>query len=160
MQFCLQTAEIKNWWKCWLWGVQETKCQEIYTTGHGKASPFQPWWSVRGAVRHYFDINRCSLSRSMFYFCLLRLGLAVTGAPAENFGTRIHGVIGWHILLYRHLPLYYLIISVWLFCPLLLCLFVVICLFVCFVCMSCLCVHNKFSLCVLGFYYGPMAKIQ
>ena len=28
----------------------------------------------------------------MFCFCLLRLGLAVTGAPAENFGTRIHGV--------------------------------------------------------------------
>ena len=24
--------------------------------------------------------------------CLLRLGLAVTGAPAEPFGTRIHGV--------------------------------------------------------------------
>ena len=28
-------------WKCWLWGVQETWCHEIYTTGHGKASPFQ-----------------------------------------------------------------------------------------------------------------------
>ena len=27
-----------------------------------------------------------------FCFCLLRLGLAVTGAPAENFGTLIHGV--------------------------------------------------------------------
>ena len=26
----------------WLWGVQETKCQEIYTTGHGKVSTFQP----------------------------------------------------------------------------------------------------------------------
>ena len=28
----------------------------------------------------------------MFCFCLLWLGLAVTGAPAENFGTRIDGV--------------------------------------------------------------------
>ena len=78
-------------WKCWLWSVQETKWQEIYTTGHGKTSPFQLWWSVRGAIPT-FDVNRCSLHRSMFCFCLLRLGLAVTWARAENFGTRIHGV--------------------------------------------------------------------
>ena len=47
-------------WKCWLWGVQETRCYEIYTTGHGKASPFQPWWSVRCAILT-FDVNQCSL---------------------------------------------------------------------------------------------------
>ena len=31
-------------WKCWLWGVQETKWQYnfICITGHEKASPFQP----------------------------------------------------------------------------------------------------------------------
>ena len=28
----------------------------------------------------------------MFCFCLLWLGLSVTEAPAENFGTRIHGM--------------------------------------------------------------------
>ena len=39
-----------------------------------------------------FDVNRCSLPGSMFCFYLLGLGLAVTGAPAENSGTRIHGV--------------------------------------------------------------------
>ena len=38
------------------------------------------------------DVNQCSLRGSTFCFCLLRLGLAVTGAPAEHFGTRIHGV--------------------------------------------------------------------
>ena len=30
---------------------------------------------------------------STFCFYLLRLGLAVTGAVDENFGTRIHGVL-------------------------------------------------------------------
>ena len=76
---------------------QEQKCTkwlrfpEIYTTGHGKASPFQPWWSVRCAIPT-FDVNQCSLRGSTFCFCLLQLGLAVTGAPAEHFGTRIHGV--------------------------------------------------------------------
>ena len=80
-------------WKCWLWGIQETKCPEIYTSRHGSASLFQLWWSVRGAVPT-FDVNRCSLPGSMFCLCLLRLGLAVTGAPAENFRTRIHGVGG------------------------------------------------------------------
>ena len=39
-----------------------------------------------------FDVNQCSLRGSTFCLCLLRLGLAVTGAPAEHFGTRIHGV--------------------------------------------------------------------
>ena len=39
-----------------------------------------------------FDVNQCSLRGSTFCFCLFRLGLAVTGAPAEHFGTRIHGV--------------------------------------------------------------------
>ena len=117
-------------WKCWLWGVQETKCQDIYTTGHGKASPFQPWWSVRGAVRHYFDVYRCSLPRSMFYFCLLRLGLAVTEAPAENFGTRIHGVLladTYYSIVICH---YNVSLSRCDFCPLLLCL-----LFVCLFCL-------------------------
>ena len=60
-----------------------------------EASPIQPWWSVRGAIPT-FDVNRCSLPGSMFCVCLLRLGLAVTGAPAENFGTRIHGVTLWN----------------------------------------------------------------
>ena len=50
----------------------------IYITGHGTASLFQPWWSVRGAIRT-FDVNRCSLPGSTFCFCLLRLGLVVTG---------------------------------------------------------------------------------
>ena len=83
-------ANVRNLkWKCWLWGVQETKCYDIYTTRHGKASPFQLWWSVRGAIP-IFDVNRCSLPGSMFCVCLLRLGLAVTGAQAENFRTRVH----------------------------------------------------------------------
>ena len=63
---------------------------QIYTTGHGKASPFQPWWSVRGAIRT-FDVNRCSLPSSTFCFCLLRLGLAVTGSSGwklRNADTR------------------------------------------------------------------------
>ena len=77
-------------WKCRLRGVQETKCQEFYNTGHGKA-PFQPWWSVRGAMPT-FDVNRCILAGLTFCFCLLRQGLAVTGARAENFGTRLHSV--------------------------------------------------------------------
>ena len=38
-----------------------------------------------------FDVNQCSLRGQTFCFYLLRLGLAVTGAPAEHFGTRIHG---------------------------------------------------------------------
>ena len=71
--------------------VQETRRHEIYTTEHGKASPFQLWWTVRGAMPTV-NVNRGNLWGSMFCFCLLRLGLAVTGAPAENFGTRIHGV--------------------------------------------------------------------
>ena len=75
-------------WKCWLWDVQ---VHEIYTTGHRKASLFQPWWSVRCAIPT-FDVNQCSLRGSTFCFCLLRLGLAVTGAPGEHFGSRIHGV--------------------------------------------------------------------
>ena len=38
------------------------------------------WWSVRGA-RRTFDVNRCCLSGSTFFFCpQLRLGLAVTGS--------------------------------------------------------------------------------
>ena len=64
--------------------------QELYTTGHGKASPFQPWWSVTGAIS-IFDANRCNLPELMFCLYLLRLSLAVTAAPAENFRTRIHG---------------------------------------------------------------------
>ena len=78
--------------------MQETWGHEIYTTGYGKASLFQPWWSVRCAIPT-FDVNQCSLRGSTFCFCLLRLGLAVTGAPAEHFGTRIHGVgkPGWII---------------------------------------------------------------
>ena len=38
-----------------------------------------------------FDVNHCSLRAQTFCFYLLRLGFAVTGAPAEHFGTRIHG---------------------------------------------------------------------
>ena len=41
-----------------------------------------------------FDVNRCSLPGSMFCVCLLRLGLAVTGAPAENF--RRPGYTVWY----------------------------------------------------------------
>ena len=74
-----------------LWGVQETRCHEIYTTRHWKASLSQPLWSVRCAIRT-FDVSQRSLRGSTFCFCLLRLGLAVTGDPAEHFGTRIHGV--------------------------------------------------------------------
>ena len=73
-------------WKCWLWGVQEIKCHEIYTAGHGKTSPFQPWWSVRCAIPT-FDVNQCSLRGSTFCFCLLRLDLAVTWARDENVET-------------------------------------------------------------------------
>ena len=88
----LLPADVPNLkWKCWLWGVQETKCHKFYTTRHGKAFPFQLWWSVRGVIPT-FDVHQYSLLGSMFCICLLRLGLAVTGAPAENFGTRIHGV--------------------------------------------------------------------
>ena len=79
-------------WKCWLWGVQETRCHEIYTTGHRKASLFQPWWSVRCAIPT-FDVNQCSLHGSMFCFCLLWLSLTAKGALAEHFETQIHGVI-------------------------------------------------------------------
>ena len=32
----------------------------------------------------------------MFCVCLLRLGLTVTGAPADNFRTRIHGVVDYY----------------------------------------------------------------
>ena len=46
-----------------------------------------------------FDVNQCSLRGSTFCLCLLRLGLVVTGAPAEHFGTMIHGV-------YVHLALW------------------------------------------------------
>ena len=83
-------AEGRNQ-KCWLWDVQETRCLDIYITGHGKASPFQPWCSVRCAIPTFY-VNQCSLRGSTYCFCLLRLGLAVTGAPAEHFGTRIYGV--------------------------------------------------------------------
>ena len=77
-------ANVRNLkWKCWLWGVQETKCYDIYTTRHGKASPFQLWWSVRGAIP-IFDVNQCSLLGSMFCVCLHRLGLAVTGARLKT----------------------------------------------------------------------------
>ena len=55
--------------------------------------PFQPWWYAIPT----FDVNQCSLRGSTFCFCLLRLGLAVTGAPVEHFGTRIHGVPPAHI---------------------------------------------------------------
>ena len=77
-------------WKCRLRGVQETQSQGFYNTGHGKA-PFQPWWSVTGAIPT-LDINWSILAGLTFRSCLLRQGLAVTGARAENFGTRIHSV--------------------------------------------------------------------
>ena len=48
--------------------------------------------SVRGAIPT-FDVNQCSLGGSTFCFCLLRLGFAVTVAPGEHFGMRIHGVL-------------------------------------------------------------------
>ena len=86
VQFRLQKFEIKM--KILI--VQETRRHEIYTTGHGKASPFQPWWSVRGEIPA-FNVNRCSLPGSMFCFCLLRLGLAVTGSSGwklRNADTR------------------------------------------------------------------------
>ena len=80
-------------WKCWLWGVQETRCHEIYTTRHTKASPFQPLWSVRCTIPT-FDVKQCSLRGSTFCFCLLLLSLAVTGAP-DNISER--GYTVWHI---------------------------------------------------------------
>ena len=73
------------------WGVQETRCYEIYTTRHGKASLFQSLWSDRCAI-HTFDVCKRSLRGSMFCLCRLQLGLAVTGARAEHFEKRIHGV--------------------------------------------------------------------
>ena len=97
-------ANIQNLkWKCWLLCVQETICHEIYPTRHRKASPFQPWWSVKGAIP-IFDVNWCSLQGSMFCVCLLWLGLAVTGAPAENFRTRIRGVTPTHTREHMHPP--------------------------------------------------------
>ena len=80
-------------WKCWLWGVQETRCDEIYTTGHGKASRFQPLWSVRCAIAA-FDVNQCSLRGSTFYFCLLRLGLAARELRL-NISERGYTCVSW-----------------------------------------------------------------
>ena len=88
---CLQKAEIKNE------NVRIVRCTRNLMSWHlyqrtRKSSPCQPLWSVRCTIPT-FDVNQCSLRGSTFCFCLLRLGLAVTGAPAEHFGTRIHGVI-------------------------------------------------------------------
>ena len=80
----------------------------IYTTKHGKASPFQPWWSVRGAIRTY-DVNRCSLPGCTFCFCLLRLGLAVTGSSGwkrRNADTRCEAESDFYLRLpVRNVPL-------------------------------------------------------
>ena len=50
--------------ECWLWGVQESKCEKIYITGHRKSSPFQLRWSVRGAIPT-FDVSWCKIDVSL-----------------------------------------------------------------------------------------------
>ena len=54
-------------------------------------SKYYDLFTVRCAIPT-FDVNQCILHGSTFCFCLLQLGLAVTGAPAEHVRTRIHGV--------------------------------------------------------------------
>ena len=66
--------------------VKCTRNQKIYITGHGKASPFQPWWSFNG-VTPTFDVIRTGL---IFHSCLLRLGLTGTessGWKVQNADT-------------------------------------------------------------------------
>ena len=71
--------------KCWLSGVQETKCPQICTTGHGK-SFLVPTVEISKRWIPAVDVNRCNLLWSMFCFCLLRLGLAVTGSSGPKSG--------------------------------------------------------------------------